>query len=369
MVAALRHITSTHHHSYAITTDQRLLTAGDLTDHIPTSPLPATWTDTGLRNITHVTTAANHTIALTADGHLWGFGRNAFHRMGSSSGPHTTWTDLTLDDVTDVAAFDNHTIALTSDGALYGVGQSRTGALGRHHRAHTTWTELHTGVTGISTHKRHTLIIVNGDVYGTGSNYASELGATIREPDGGWTPAGLTNIIRVIAGPGVSFAIDTAGTLYACGNLPTRRHRQRHIGLTRWTALTLPRIGHVTDVFVGDTVDAHLILTDTGDLYTLDDCDTDTDAAVDHTGLTNIISAASGWRRQAAVDTNGRLHLRGRDLGGIYGYPGFNSYRWVTIPTDDDTDRTFTALVADGIRASGAAATAQALHSQHPQRE
>jgi alpha-tubulin suppressor-like RCC1 family protein len=364
MVDTFRYITSTHRHSYAITTDRRLLAAGDLTDHQPDSlrvqpHLP--WTDTGLGDATQVATSDTRTVAVTADGRLWGTGMNDHQNM-SVADPHlTTWTDLGLNDVVGVAVGSKHTVAVTADGTLYGAGHNRNRALTAHCIPRSTWTALQHNVTAVSTSNRHTLILVDGVAYGVGGPHAVELGIGSRRGQvGDWTELGLSNIVRVLAVHAGSFAIDTDGVLHACGSLTTGPTGGRAI-LPVWTALTSNFPHRVVDIIGGGTGHPTLMIADNGHLYHLDG--SNGTVTLRDTGLTGIISAAASWQTQAAVDINGRLHLCGRDSDGTYGYPEFNSDRWITIPTDDDTDRTFAALVADGIPAADAAATARALHT------
>jgi alpha-tubulin suppressor-like RCC1 family protein len=345
----LRHITHHHDTTYAIDIDRTLHTVTPPT----TSPPERTWETTGLRNIAAVTIGAGHDAAVTTDGHLHSLQRHPDNNHRSSA-----WTELDLDNVTDIAIHDHLLYALTSDGTLH-TTDLRTTTTRR-------WSVTRHNTTAVSSGRHLTLIISNGDVYGIGQGHTGALGPGNTRGVTTWTHTGISNITQVRAGDISSFAITSDGKLYGCGTLPTihANNRHTHSNQYNWTALSAHLPHPVVDVITGNITGPHLILTDNGNLYRLDSIPTDgTTSVLTDLGLPNVISAAASWNSIAAIDRDGRLHLIGTDNDCHYGYPGLNTTSWVTIPDTEPANRTFATLVADGVDAHTAAATAHALHT------
>jgi alpha-tubulin suppressor-like RCC1 family protein len=92
-------------------------------------------TVSGLANVKAIAAGTMHVLALKADGTVWSWGLNREHQLGNlavrnagnSNRPVRTGT---LAGVIAIAAAAGHSLALTADGVLWGWGQNRGGALG-----------------------------------------------------------------------------------------------------------------------------------------------------------------------------------------------------------------------------------------------
>ena len=87
-------------------------------------------------DVIHVSAGAGHTMAITANGSLWGWGLNSRGEIGDSA-PIGRGADFNrpnpiriLDDVVSVSAGFYHNLAITSDGSLWAWGWNGHGQLG-----------------------------------------------------------------------------------------------------------------------------------------------------------------------------------------------------------------------------------------------
>ena len=81
-------------------------------------------------NVAYVSTGWRHTMAITNDGVLWGWGDNRFGNLGDGTTTPSRIPVRIMDNVASVSAGSNHTIAITNDGALWGWGHNNFGQLG-----------------------------------------------------------------------------------------------------------------------------------------------------------------------------------------------------------------------------------------------
>ncbi len=92
----------------------------------------------GLDNIIQITSGSMHTLALTADGHVYAFGEYGNCKLGLA--PSTEEDEIlfvptiipNLNNIIQVATGENHSLALSVDGIVYSFGSNFYKQLGRH---------------------------------------------------------------------------------------------------------------------------------------------------------------------------------------------------------------------------------------------
>ncbi len=181
----------------------------------------------GLSNVTAIAAggekAIAHSVAVTSDGSVWGWGSNIVGQIGDGSGiDGITPVKLSgLSNIVDVAAGPYHTVAVQSGGYVWAWGAG--GLLGD---ATTTTRPSPVRLTGISNVAMvaaglyHTLALKSdGSVWGWGANNAGQLG------DGSTTNrlypvqvGGLSGVIAIAAGREFSLALKSDGSIWGWGN-------------------------------------------------------------------------------------------------------------------------------------------------------
>lgn len=136
----------------------------------------------------------NFTVVLKADGTVWTAGTNSLGECGNGSNT-TTISELTqvkinenthLTNVVKISSGLSHTIALTKDGKVYGWGLNTSGQLGINSVVNTRYAqemldikglEAVTDIIDIKAGRLHSVVLdKNGYVYSTGYNAHGELG-------------------------------------------------------------------------------------------------------------------------------------------------------------------------------------------------
>jgi len=177
---------------------------------------------------TSVAAGYNHTLGIKDDGTLWAWGDNTDNQLGCGAGcsaPTTTPQQIgTANNWIAVAAGNKHSLGITSDGKLYGWGDNSSGqtGLGSGVTASTpTQIGSATNWVAVDTIDSYALAVDStGKLYSWGNNSTGQLG------NGGYsigytpvqvgTGSGWTRIFS--AGFGHSVAADTSGRLYTWGN-------------------------------------------------------------------------------------------------------------------------------------------------------
>jgi hypothetical protein len=144
------------------------------------SPVPVI----GLSNVTAVSAGARHSLALTADGTVWAWGRNNEGQNGGS-GPNPALPSpvIGLSNVIAIDAGGNHNLALKADGTVWAWGCSGNGQLGN-------------GVSG-------------GVCTGGAGQPPVQSGVGV---------PGFNNIIAISAGVAHSIALKSDGTVWVFGS-------------------------------------------------------------------------------------------------------------------------------------------------------
>lgn len=184
------------------------------------------------KNIVKVAAAGYYSLALTADGEVYGWGNNSYGQsaevLNGDVHEPTVISSLSDKGIVQIYAGENHAMALTNSGEVYGWGNNTYGQLGNSSYANSS-PVIHIpnysnkNIKQLSLGTRHTVALTqDGDVYATGSNEYGQLGNT--------TPSKFTNptkvyfkvnetikIKQISAGGLHTFALSEDGTVYTFG--------------------------------------------------------------------------------------------------------------------------------------------------------
>jgi|GEM_PF-3169564 len=171
--------------------------------------------------INNRTISANfaHSMAITNDGILWGWGFNRYGQVGNGTTINAQIPFKIMDDVISVATGSRHTLALRNDGSLWGWGGNGSGQLGdgttidRHEPV-----LILTNVIFISSDAYHSMAIKNDHtLWGWGHNLNGQIGngTTIRQ----YIPTKiLDDVVFVDTDIMYTMAIRSDGSLWGWGS-------------------------------------------------------------------------------------------------------------------------------------------------------
>jgi alpha-tubulin suppressor-like RCC1 family protein len=194
---------------------------GAAIQYVPVAIAPGTtWTAIAAGN--------NHTLGIKEDGTLWAWGDNSYSQLGCGGGclaPTNVPQQIgSASNWVSVAAGANHSIGITSDGKLYGWGDNSLGQSGLGSgTVATTPAQIGagTGWVAVASKDNHTLAVDSGGrLYAWGDNSSGQLGnggnSTTYTPTQVGTDSFWTGIFA--AGNGHSVAANKNGMLYAWGS-------------------------------------------------------------------------------------------------------------------------------------------------------
>jgi alpha-tubulin suppressor-like RCC1 family protein len=249
--------------------------------------------DKNAAKIKQIAIGQNHTIALFTNGELYGCGFNDNGQLGIQKEQNfATFTLINPPDLggatwKQIAAGPSHTLAVSADGRLYGCGADDCGQLGLGYTGQTNFLTfmpigLHdlpsnSPIKQVAAGTLHTVILLeDGRLYGCGNNAFGQLGldnqGTTRRKFTQLTIPRLgkgIEIKQVVVGGSRTFVLFTNGELYGCGQnggyqLATGDQRHR----TTFTQLTIPDIedgAEIKQVAAGE--DHTIVLLTNGKLY------------------------------------------------------------------------------------------------------
>jgi alpha-tubulin suppressor-like RCC1 family protein len=167
-------------------------------------------------------------VLVLRGGTVWGWGHNFYGQLGDGTTVNRS-IPAQVDDlmfVKDIGAGNHTSIALKTDGTVWTWGSNEFGSLGIGATTPTTSsrpvqvTSL-SGMTAVSGGTSHTMALkADGTVWTWGGNSRGELGIGVRDFVAHATPVqvpGLTNVVRIFAGDGISYAVKADGTVWGWG--------------------------------------------------------------------------------------------------------------------------------------------------------
>jgi len=169
-----------------------------------------------------VTAGGMHTVAIKADGSLWGWGRNVEGQLGFGDGSDAVVSAprQVASGFSAAAAGYRHTLALKADGSLWAWGYNPDGRLGDGSQTDRPGAvSIGSGFSSVAGGEQHSVAVKSdGSLWAWGYNGNGQLG------DGTTTDRLLpvrigteTNFVSIAAGYQHSLAIKNDGTLWAWG--------------------------------------------------------------------------------------------------------------------------------------------------------
>ena len=169
-----------------------------------------------------------HTLVLTSDGNVWGFGSNSSHELllPSNIKFQTSPALLPIENIISVSFGDGYSLFLDHYGSVFSCGDNRFGRLGlttselanRNLQIPTFISSLH-NIISISASPLHSLFLdSNGKVFSCGYNVFGQLG--LNHTDHTSIPTlipNLENIVAISAGWSHSLCLDFDGFVWVFG--------------------------------------------------------------------------------------------------------------------------------------------------------
>ena len=189
----------------------------------------------GLLDIIAVACGGNHSVVLDRNGDVWAWGANEYGQLGiggeSSLGSKRNKPEKVngLSGIIALACGGSHTIALSKDGEIYGWGCNQKGQIGDGTYIKKTAPVKVNGLSGIiaitsggalgvDTNSHNLALKSDGTVWAWGSNSDGQLGdGTDIDRNTPVQVGGLSHVIAIAGGGAHSVALKSDGTVWAWG--------------------------------------------------------------------------------------------------------------------------------------------------------
>ena len=180
--------------------------------------------------VVSVAAGNSHSLALTAEGALFSFGRGAQGQLGHGDRAEQPQPKrvvvLAKERVVGVAAGGNHSLALTAEGALFSFGNGVSGQLGHGNTARQPQPKRVVAlakerVASVAAGGSHSLALTaGGALFSFGNGYFGQLGHG--DTAGQWQPKRVAvlakeRVVSVAAGDGHSLVLTAEGALFSFG--------------------------------------------------------------------------------------------------------------------------------------------------------
>lgn len=194
-------IASTDFHSLALTSDGRVLSAGGSNSTITgRDGDTSSFIDINFTNAAQVFAGRNHSLIITKNGDLYGFGENEYKQIGS--GGNTMIPVKIASNVKTASAGRSNTMYVTNDGKLYTLGDNRFSKAGLGNET-TPFYETPQFVMDnvekvFALYHNCFAITTNGDLYGWGRNIGGSVGELVDASV--LTPTLIASNVKTVAG-------------------------------------------------------------------------------------------------------------------------------------------------------------------------
>ena len=180
---------------------------------------------TGVPPVTAVAAGQQHVLAVATNGTVWAWGWNMSQQLGAGTFSSMVWTPtptLNLSNVIAVATGNDHSLALRADGSVWGWGDNSAGQLGDGTTVNRGSPVLVGGVSNvvaIAAGQSHSVALrFDGTVWAWGKNDLGQLGdGTTTSRLSAVQVNGVSNAVRIAAGEVSSIAVGDDGTVWAWG--------------------------------------------------------------------------------------------------------------------------------------------------------
>ena len=171
----------------------------------------------------------SHTLILTSDCLVWGFGSNSFQKLllPSDISSQTTPALLPIENIIAVSVGDSHSLFLDCDGSVFSAGVNSSCQLGlafgefanMKPQIPTLISSLH-NIIAISTCASHSLFLdSNGNVFSCGRNSEGQLGLNHTQDTSIPTLIeDFENIVAISTGSSHSLCLDSDGKVWSFGS-------------------------------------------------------------------------------------------------------------------------------------------------------